>query len=72
MLLAETALVERALSKLPAATRSVIWLYCVEGYSHPEIAQAMGQSVSFSKSQLSRGLARLRCDLGVEEAISHA
>lgn len=70
--LAETALVERALAELPAATRSVIWLYCVEGYSHPEIARAMGQSVSFSKSQLARGLARLRRDLGVAEAISHA
>jgi RNA polymerase sigma factor (sigma-70 family) len=69
--LAEAAQVERALDLLPAVTRSVVWLFCVEGYSHPEIARAMGQSVSFSKSQLARGLARLRRDLGVE-ATSHA
>lgn len=69
--LAETAQVERALASLPATTRSVVWLFCVEGYSHPEIAAAMAQSVSFSKSQLARGLARLRRDLGVE-ADTHA
>ncbi len=68
---AETAQVERALGQLPDTTRSVVWLYCVEGYSHPEIASAMGQSVSFSKSQLARGLGRLRRDLGVEVG-SHA
>jgi RNA polymerase sigma factor (sigma-70 family) len=69
---AESAQVERALANLPDATRSVIWLFCVEGYSHPEIASAMGQTVSFSKSQLARGLARLRRELGIEESVSHA
>jgi RNA polymerase sigma-70 factor (ECF subfamily) len=39
-------------------------LYDVEGYSHAEIAQLMGMSVSFSKSQLSRAHARLREMLG--------
>lgn len=67
MLAAEAAVLERALSALPDATRAVIWLYCVEGHSHPEIAALMGQSVSFSKSQLARGLARLRRMLAVEE-----
>lgn len=62
---------DRALAELPAATRSVIWLYCVEGYSHAEIAGFMEQTVSFSKSQLSRGLARLRRHMLVEE-VSHA
>lgn len=68
---AESGALERALSALPTTTRSVIWLYCVEGYSHAEIAESMAQSVSFSKSQLARGLARLRRLLNVEE-VFHA
>jgi len=58
--IADAAGLERALATLPATTRSVLWLYHVEGYSHPEIAERMGKSVSFSKSQLARGTARLR------------
>lgn len=68
---AEAPVLQRALSALPDATRSVVWLYCVEGYSHPEIAGLMGQSVSFSKSQLARGLARLRRLLTTQE-VCHA
>lgn len=70
-LLAEGPVLQRALAALPDVTRSVVWLYCVEGYSHPEIAGLMGQSVSFSKSQLARGLTRLRRLLAVEE-VCHA
>jgi RNA polymerase sigma-70 factor (ECF subfamily) len=51
---------ERALSALPELTRSVVWLYHVEGYSHEEIAASFDKSVSFSKSQVSRGTSRLR------------
>lgn len=54
------ALLLRAMDRLPAATRSVIWLYHVEGYTHEEIATAMERSLSFSKSQLARGTRRLR------------
>jgi RNA polymerase sigma-70 factor (ECF subfamily) len=57
---AETAQLESALARLPALTRSVLWLYHVEGHTHPEIAGMTGKSVSFSKSQLARGTARLR------------
>ncbi|MEP6483058.1 MAG: sigma-70 family RNA polymerase sigma factor [Rudaea sp.] len=57
---ADGATLDRALSNLPDVTRSVIWLYHVEGYSHPEIAEMMGKTTSFSKSQLARGTARLR------------
>nr|WP_305119333.1 sigma-70 family RNA polymerase sigma factor [Tahibacter harae] len=57
---ADGLLLEQALGRLPATTRSVLWLYHVEGYSHPEIADALGKSVSFSKSQVARGTARLR------------
>lgn len=51
---------ERALGALPEVTRSVVWLYHVEGYSHEEIAASFGKSVSFSKSQLARGTHKLR------------
>ena len=57
---ADATVLERALERLPATTRSVLWLYHVEGYSHAEIAAAMGKTTSFSKSQLARGTARMR------------
>jgi RNA polymerase sigma factor (sigma-70 family) len=57
---ADAALLQRALNQLPANTRSVLWLYHAEGYTHEEIAGAMQRSVSFSKSQLARGTRRLR------------
>jgi RNA polymerase sigma-70 factor (ECF subfamily) len=57
---ADALALERALGKLPALTRSVLWMYHVEGYSHPEIAELVGKSISFSKSQVARGTARLR------------
>ncbi|MGV8943567.1 RNA polymerase sigma factor [Thermomonas sp.] len=57
---ADAAWLQRALDALPATTRSVLWLYHAEGYTHEEIAGAMQRSVSFSKSQLARGTRRLR------------
>jgi len=55
---------EAALMTLPAMTRAVVWLHDVEGHTHQEIAAGLGRSVGFSKSQLSRGHARLRRALG--------
>jgi RNA polymerase sigma-70 factor (ECF subfamily) len=52
--------IERALGSLSTTARTVVWLYEVEGYSHEEIAQAFGRTVSFSKSQLARAHRRLR------------
>jgi len=57
---ADSLALERALGQLPALTRSVLWMYHVEGYSHPEIAELVGKTTSFSKSQVARGTARLR------------
>lgn len=51
---------ERSLSLLPSMPRSVLWLYHVEGYTHAEIAELCGKTVSFSKSQLSRAHQKLR------------
>lgn len=63
---ADARMLEHALAQLPAITRSVLWLYHVEGFTHPEIAAAMRKSTSFSKSQLARGTARLRTLLDPE------
>jgi RNA polymerase sigma-70 factor (ECF subfamily) len=57
---------EAALGRLSETSRAVIWLHDVEGYTHEDIAELMGKSVSFSKSQLSRAHARLRRWLGTE------
>lgn len=46
--------IEFALSKLTSDSRTVLWLYEVEGMTHEEISKQFGKSVSFSKSQLSR------------------
>ncbi|HEX6396835.1 MAG TPA: sigma-70 family RNA polymerase sigma factor [Steroidobacteraceae bacterium] len=54
---------DRALARLSPVTRTVVWLYDVEGWSHDEIAQAFERTPSFSKSQLARGHARLRTEL---------
>jgi RNA polymerase sigma factor (sigma-70 family) len=51
---------DRALAGLPPLTRAVVWLYDVEGWSHDEIAKSFDRTISFSKSQLARGHARLR------------
>lgn len=59
-LFADAQGLQRALERLPALTRSVLWLYHVEEYTHPEIAELTGKSVSFSKSQVARGGRHLR------------
>lgn len=64
---AETFDVERAMASLTPVGRAVVWLFEVEGYSHEEIARLFGRSVSFSKSQLARALARLRQTLAPQE-----
>jgi RNA polymerase sigma-70 factor (ECF subfamily) len=57
---------EAALARLPDRSRAVVWLHDVEGYTHEDIAESMGMTVSFSKSQLARAHARLRSWLGEE------
>jgi len=50
----------RALDRLSDTARAVVWLYDVEGSTHAEIANLMGRTPSFSKSQLARAHGRLR------------
>jgi RNA polymerase sigma factor (sigma-70 family) len=51
---------ERAFEQLSETSRAVVWLHDVEGFTHEEIAERMGKTVSFSKSQLARAHTRLR------------
>lgn len=51
---------ERAFAQLSETSRAVVWMHDVEGFTHEEIAEQMGRTVSFSKSQLARAHARLR------------
>jgi len=60
---------EAALEKLSDRARAVVWLHDVEGYTHEEIAELMGMTTSFSKSQLARAHRKLREWLG-EEALA--
>ena len=59
---------ENSLGLLEGLPRAVLWLYHVEGYTHPEIAKMCGKSTSFSKSQLSRAHQKLRNLLAVQPA----
>ena len=47
------------LRRLPPRARAVLVLHELEGYTHTEIAKLFGQSESYSKSILARGLQRL-------------
>ena len=69
---ADAQLLLQAMNQLPATTRSVLWLYHVEGYTHDEIAVLMEKTISFSKSQCARGGKKLREILHIEqEVLSH-
>jgi RNA polymerase sigma factor (sigma-70 family) len=67
---ADATALDRALNRLPDTARAVLWLYYVEGWTHAEIAERFGRTVSFSKSQLARATRRLRelLRLGTEDA----
>jgi RNA polymerase sigma-70 factor, ECF subfamily len=54
---------ERAIAALPAGYRHVFVLHDVEGWTHQDIAAALGLSVGTSKSQLFRARAALRSAL---------
>jgi RNA polymerase sigma factor (sigma-70 family) len=48
------------LSRMSAPARAALVLHELEGYSHTELAALFGRSESYSKSLLSRAIARLR------------
>jgi RNA polymerase sigma-70 factor (ECF subfamily) len=49
-----------AIDALPQKYRMVVVMHDVEGYTHEEIAAALGMEVGTSKAQLSRARAKLR------------
>lgn len=53
----------RAIDALPDGYRSVFVMHDVEGYTHQEIAAALGIQEGTSKAQLSRARAKLRTSL---------
>jgi RNA polymerase sigma-70 factor (ECF subfamily) len=54
-----------ALAALPNAQRIVVWLAHGCAWSHQEIAEVLSTSTSTVATHVSRGLARLRSELGV-------
>ncbi|MGW0482821.1 SigE family RNA polymerase sigma factor [Nonomuraea sp. NPDC003214] len=56
---------ELALQKLPERMRAAIVLRYYEDMTEPEIASALGISVGTVKSTVSRGMAKLRSELGL-------
>lgn len=48
------------LARMSAPARAALVLHELEGYSHTELAELFGRSESYSKSLLSRSIARLR------------
>ena len=63
----EPRLVELLLA-LPKTQRTAIWLAHGCGWGHADIAEVMGISTSTVSTHVSRGLDRLRNDLGVVDA----
>ena len=45
---------ERAITQLPTRARDVLVLFCLEGFSHQEIAETLNVEVGTSKAQLHR------------------
>lgn len=62
--------IEQALGTLPSNARLVVWMHCVEGYTHDEIGRSFGRTASFSKSQLARALKALAQHTGVSDGRS--
>jgi RNA polymerase sigma-70 factor (ECF subfamily) len=52
-----------AVNELPEGCRTVFMMHDAEGYTHEEIAKALGVTPGTSKAQLSRGRAKLRIAL---------
>lgn len=57
----------RLLDGLPPQTRALLWLFVVEGWTHPELAERFGRSESWSKSIISRVLQQLRTRVSSEQ-----
>ena len=59
--------VDHALGRLAPDARMVVWLHCIEGFTHDEIAAVFGRTPSFSKSKLRRAYRELAEHCGQRE-----
>ena len=50
----------KLIASLPEGLRTVFNLYVIEGYSHKEIAEALGMEEATSRSKLQRARIRLQ------------
>ena len=66
MLATELAVARNALARLDAGQREVLLLGIVEGLTHSEIAMRTGKPLGTVKTQIRRGLQRVRKILGEE------
>ncbi|WP_412984443.1 RNA polymerase sigma factor [Pontimicrobium sp. IMCC45349] len=57
--------VKDAINRLPDKYKYVVMLYLIEGYDHQEIAQILNITEVASRTQLSRGKAKLKNELTV-------
>jgi RNA polymerase sigma factor (sigma-70 family) len=57
------------LMRVPPDQRAVLYLYIVDGASHPEIAELLHITPEASRARLSRGLRLLRVELTEEESL---
>src|SRR5690606_38950017 len=67
---AESAIAERALAALDPAQREVLLMGIVEGMTHAEIALATGRPLGTVKTQLRRGLIKIRTLIEQTGAVS--
>ena len=58
-----------ALRRLPDSQRTAVWLVHGCGWPYAEVAVALGIGVSTVGTHVSRGLAALRVELGVDEHV---
>lgn len=68
---ADAADADILLRRLPPLARTVVWLHEMEGWSHEDLGRRFGRTASWSKSLMSRALARLRQDLDSDGDPSH-
>lgn len=68
---ADAADADTLLRRLPPLARTVVWLHEMEGWSHEDLGRRFGRTASWSKSLMSRALARLRQDLDSDGDASH-